>query len=417
MSESIPKIEKKVPLAADAALLINGYLEELNEKLVFSGAQEVYSIVNDTEEIIVEMLKNLRSPTKLGSDVVIELIHEKLGTPGEFVRQYLYDVNSTLLEEGLKIDYDSNQLVKRGGERNDIRHTHKKYPFKISKYVLFTPIVLIIFSMIILPDFESIYLIPFTNISMILTGLATAIYILVEIDSSLNGKTRLSVRNSIRMRSGFRGLIVFNLVLRYYQFARAQLLLERYDTVFLEFEGHFSGYGSELYGEQVEHFRSLLWLGIAFFLVLELVIIYRDHKTGLFPLEKDFKPFIRFATLSYILIIASIIMFIIASSSSSLYFYVQILAAAAGIWAYVSRTLVSFRFYTIVLAILLVAGLLEGGGYEILVFPYILIMFLLTRMFRLRERDENNRWEQGWTQRTLMSFNKRLQDYYNQEVI
>lgn len=413
MSENIPKIEKKVPLAADAALLINGYLEELNEKLVFSGAQEVYSIVNDTEEIIVEMLKNLKSPTKLGSDVVIELIHEKLGTPGDFVRQYLYDVNSTLVEEGLRLDYDSNQLVRRGGERDDNRHTHKKYPFKISKYVILTPFMLIIISIFMHPRYNHIELISIANISIVLTGLAIAIYILIEIDSALNGETRLSVRNSIRMRSLFSGLLIFNLGMYYWQLLSVKSSFDWY--LIRYFAGVFNEQpGSIFYVERITHLQNILRLGIAFFLVLQLVIFFRDRKSGLYPLEKDFKPLIRFATLSYILLISSIITLTLALSNNQLYIFAQILAAGAGIWSYVSRTPVSYRFHILVIAVLVIVELF--AGYQ-LAYPYLLIMLILTRLFRLREMDENNRWEQGWTQRTLMSLNNRLQEYYNQEVI
>lgn len=413
MSENIPKIEKKVPLAADAALLINGYLEELNEKLVFSGAQEVYSIVNDTEEIIVEMLKNLKSPTKLGSDVVIELIHDKLGTPGEFVRQYLHDVNSTLVEEGLKIDYDSNQLVRRGGERDNIRHTHKKYPFKISKYVIFAPIVLIIISIFMHPRYNYIELITITNISIILTGLAILIYILVEVDSALNGETRLSVRNSIRMRSLFNGLVIFKLGLYYYQLSSLKSTFEWY--LIFYFDGDYDRHsGSIFYVERIAHIQNILNIGIAFFLVIQVVIFYRDHKSGLYPLEKDFKPLIRFATLSYILLISSIIMLTLALSNFQLYVFAQILAAGAGIWSYVSRTPVSFRFHILVIAVLVIVELFEG--YQ-LAFPYILIMLGLTRLFRIREKDDSIRWTQEWSQKALMSINKRLQRYYDQELI
>lgn len=309
-STKIFEIENRVAIAADAALSVNAYLEELNYKLVSVGVNNALSICQDTEEIIVEVLLHVGSEKKLGADVVMQLIHEELGTPDLFIKQYLENndgsnyesqnrENSKILlkREKTKVKWDRNRLFAR------VARIFKGIITLLLHIIEFSPVILLTLAMtyILMNGFYDTQI-----FSTILIAVGALIYSIIEIKSAVSGKLVLTMKDTKMLRSYIRGLLLGFTVIALHELN----LIGLYSVIYINGNLYNIVKAEYFYNDMYAYYDMLhivIFCSILL-LTIESIILIRDHKSGLYPLEPEFKHKIRYLTPPYLLLFTSIIL-------------------------------------------------------------------------------------------------------------
>lgn len=381
------KIESKTKIAADAAISINRYLEELNAKLVEIGVENAYTIISDTEEIIIDLLNAVGSPTKLGTEMVIKLIQDEIGTPDEFIEQYIQDLNNAGETQISSLNLEGKLLVRRRRKVNKIKsRKEKKSNDTLSILLHYLPILYLTIGAI---SFFGVYFgnEHLINFGFVLYLLAWFTQTVFEVYQGRTGNLQFTVRKTIKNRYIIRGLFLLNLGLIYSIFVNE----------------YYFGLNSEL-------FITIMFLT---FLSLETVILLRDHTEGNFPLEKNYRPAIRFITPAYLLLLLSLF-FLLAPGYYEKFYYAQVLAFIAGIWAYMKKTPVTYRFYIITFAVQFTSTLLADDLFGLFIaYPFILIVLSL---FISSKKIEETPKRKGPIRKAINNINRKLDDYYYGDV-
>lgn len=384
------KIESKTKIAADAAISINRYLEELNAKLVEIGVENAYTIISDTEEIIIDLLNAVGSPTKLGTEVVIKLIQDEIGTPDEFIEQYIQDLNNAGETQISSINLEGKQLVRRRRRVAKLKSKKEKQSNeKLSVLAYYLPILYLTISAMLFFGVYSYddYLIFYGFFFYLLAWLTQAGF---EIFQGRTGKLQFTVRKTIKNRYIIRGLFLLNLGLVYSIFVN-------------EYWNYYLRQDSGL-------FLTIMFFG---FLSFEMVIFLRDHTDGNFPLEKNFRPAIRFITPAYLLLLLSLF-FLLAPGFYEKYYYAQVLAFTAGIWAYIKKTPVTYRFYITAFAVQMASTLLVDDWFYLFV-AYPIIMIILS-LFGSSKKIVETPKRRGPITKTINAISLKLDEYYQGDV-
>lgn len=87
-NSSTGNLEKKIPLAADAAHLLADYLDAITIEFVRKGVIEPYTRTSEIEEIILHELEVKGSSTKMTYDFVKQHL-ESWGTPQQVVTRQI----------------------------------------------------------------------------------------------------------------------------------------------------------------------------------------------------------------------------------------------------------------------------------------------------------------------------------------
>lgn len=320
MSDEL-KIEAKTKIAADAAITVNAYLEELNERLTENGVENAFSIVSDTQEIIIDILNKVGSPTKLGTDTCMQLIHEELGTPDEFVQQYIQDNNIatsfSLSDNGEKI------LMKRPRIRKIRKVKPKKNKNGVYKFIkntigysfLITPLILISITLLIRLT-QGRFAYNRGNVIFVLSAFSLLFFSLNELFSGFKGKLIASKNTTIKIRYLYRGALIAHFILGFHAYFTSG--------------NYYSVYAA--------------WSFFFAIMFSEILIFLRDHINGLYPLEPEFRKWIRFLTPPYLLLLTALFLFPY-SGYREIDFPILVITIAVGIWVKRKNYQVSPRFY------------------------------------------------------------------------
>lgn len=340
------EIENKVAIAADAAIAVSQYLEELNAKLIYEGFLDAYTIVADVEEDIVQMLRKAGSETKLGTDVVFEIIHANFGTTNQFIRAYRDENDTPNGSTYLKKNYKSDNL-KRNLHKMILVITLGLSIALLGESNVF--LIKIIFDDYVYRYINSViwyYVIPINLISVF-------VFAFYELKQGIKGKSLISVENNLRYRQIFRGFLWMNNLL----IIGLNFRLER--------NNYFGEYNIGEYNISYDY----IYFQITLLILVELVIYFRDNTKGWYGLsEKKYLYLVRFITIPYLMLYAGII-----------FSFMGIYVNDAGI------LVISICFLTISVSLMQESKYHPTlRYYTILIFSFILIFmseFLLTIFF------------------------------------
>ncbi len=408
------KIEEKVDIAADAAISIHAYLEELNYKLIEAKIDNTFSICTDTEEMIVEMLTAVGSKTKLGADVVMQLIHDEFGTPDQFVRIYTNEQ---------KINTDDTILIKRQ-RNNKIKITNfkgifptltEKIRYMIKYIVVFSPIILLTVNFLIPVIERDIFYVLYYYIFEILifTTLAASMQILHELFSGKTGKLVLTKQNTIRTRSIYKGLVLSQIIIA----LNILGFIERNSTIMYYTEINDDGieytYQQIKVNKYYDYFileNSILIIIITSIILAmiipEIIIILRDHAVGFYPLEPNFKHSIRFLTTPYILLIISVYCGVNSDYYNDLGYGAILFSALSYLLVRIKKLRVSPRFKIILLTTMLIGfNYTNNWFYLFLLISVSIILQLLSKLMKHR---------QFFVSDFLATIKSKYKEYYDQ---
>ncbi len=293
MSENI---EKKIPIAADAAETVTAYLNEINMRLIKAGVEDSYIIVSQIEENILDTLKELGKETKITINEVLDVINS-ISTPEEFVKEYtrssemsdIYNREDLIIKQGR----DLPKRVKKEKIKPVIKNPIHIDSLFVAIYKLIFIITILVVPVDIFSLVHSLYTFNLLLLGRSLTGLVliNLFYFFNELISAFNGKLLFSVKTSKKIRYTIRGLNLTTLYINiytYFNYGRILFYFTHYQNFFISYLGQF------------------IIINIIVFIVTELFIFMRDHISGLYPLEPDYKPAIRFITIPYLTVYAGI---------------------------------------------------------------------------------------------------------------
>ncbi|MCY3414048.1 MAG: hypothetical protein INQ03_20560 [Candidatus Heimdallarchaeota archaeon] len=357
MTNDILNIETRTKIAADAALTIQQYLNDLNQSLVANGIDNSYSIVSDTEEIIIDVLNGVGSPTKLGTDVVMDLIHKEIGTVETFVAQYTSDKMAYETKDGI-------QLVKRRRLTNQSPKTalqHVTSPIVsliLKTAVLSTPALLFIgflFALMNPNHFFDNLVYARLEPTIYFVIIATVLFIGQEVYSGITGKLILEKESNRKLRTFHRGLLSTHLL---FAVLTNYLVLREVNHYLAHSSTDWDSYLSNIFlFDLLADSVDLLSIIFSIFVVTECVVLLRDHLPNLYPLEPEFKHSIRFLTPSYILIEISLFILFITyyQSIEELEWIVMVTSTVAFYWIWLRNIKVSSRVYVMIFTIQMLA--------------------------------------------------------------
>lgn len=339
-------IEGKVPIAADAAELVIAYLEELNTKLVQAGVKNSYLIVSDVETMIIEALKRQGKSTKLGNEEVLRIINDEFDNP-DLIEKYLADMDPEIHEEKVNrfmVDPNQRRLVRRQtgdkifGNTNETGYTFSNIiRLLIVLIPVFIQIIAVILNLASSNTNNYLWMIE----SHTLTILGAIIFIGIELSTGLRGEMITNVAQSIKVRYAYRGFFMANILLTWEQYIK--LNYEYYfwpDTII-----HINSY--------VASFQSILTTYVILFVLIELMILIRDHVPKFYPLEPEFKLIIRLLTPRYLLAGFGLLIFLLKPTDWDNVIWGSILVMVGILWATIRNFNVSPRFYVFTISFML----------------------------------------------------------------
>lgn len=388
MSDEL-KIETKTKIAADAAITVNAYLEELTARLATSGIENAFSIVSDTQEIIIDILNKVGSPTKLGTDTCMQLIHEEFGTPDEFVQQYIQDHNLT---KSFPRGNDSKLLMKRPRAERIIKSKkvkQKRRNIGLTSFIknlvgytfLLIPLVLISSALLIRlvegrPAYNSWQGEIFT-----LLVISAVFFTTNELYSGLGGKLIISKGKTILLRHLFRGALLSHLLL----------------ALHAVFSGYYFYYSEDA-----------AWIFFFILLFTEIIIFFRDHVTGLYPLEPEFRKWIRFFTPPYLLLLTAILFFP-GIGSEEADFPIFFITLIISIWIRRKKYKVSPRFYLVFLTLMFIS---QVSNPEFMALIIIIPVYYLYSAFKSRDIFQ---FSMGPFSKPFKLIKRKLNEYYDEQ--
>ncbi|MHA2249952.1 MAG: hypothetical protein ACXAD7_06300 [Candidatus Kariarchaeaceae archaeon] len=362
-------LDDKLPISGDAAETVAAYLEELNTKLLRVGVDNSYSIVAETENLILDEIRKLDKTTKTTVDEALSIL-KKQGSPDDIVKNYLELHNlqyPDTYDTTFEIDPNTHKLPKREGT------------FSIGmgqilgRVILSIPIFFIVLALLNLEEGESE---PFLVLSMVT-------FLTHEIYTGIQGKMFETYAVTLFFRKLYRAMLFSATVLVFsIDRIRSYLVFDWNNNV---------------------HENPLLW--ISMLIIVELAVFTRDHTYGFHPIEPDFRPAVRFLTLPYVLMVASLTLMIFhfelfnQEYKMELYLSLSILAVLS---TSIMKFRASLRFYFTGVSIVLVPRYalrngeisnslyyFQSSDYEIyIVLQLIAILIALVLRNRAKVRSE-----------------------------
>ena len=206
----------------------------------------------------------------------------------------------------------------------------------------------------------------------------------------------------LELQTGFRGMLPFakNIMITYRNTFRGFLIAQ---YVLIQVVASFVG---------IFQRHEIVLTFPAFILILlyisnEIIILSRDHINGLYPLEPDFRPFIRLFTPHYLLVEIPFLLTLgyIASPFNQDLFnsLVAILPAIAAIITYVKKYPVSARYWITLISLQLAAMFFSQLAQ--------LLIFILPVMYIGRHFPRKLRLNFGW----LQPVKTKYKEYYEQK--
>lgn len=313
----ITPIEKKTHIAADAGQAIAAYLEETVSKLVRTGNDDAFAVTSQLEERIVELITAQNSDKKIGLDVVMTLIQEELGTPDEIVWQYSESRMMNNKSNIDKISKDATLLQKR--QTRDVPTLENWWVLQIMGLIAVN-LILILSSFTIY--YEGFQMVAFIGYIAIVSS-----FIIIEYNASKRAVLSFKYWFALNLRYTKRGLVGMTVLVSFFvlETSNSSLIYKNNDTM--------------------EIFEMTSVIG---FLLYEVMIYYRDHKIGCFPLEPRSRSSFRLFTIPYLFLISGFILFLITllgADVGDLYSLVVVFGFLAATWAFITRSAVTPRFY------------------------------------------------------------------------
>lgn len=378
-------IESKTKIAADAAITVNAYLEELNERLTANGIESAFSIVSDTQEIIIDILNKVGSTTKLGTDTCMQLIHDELGTPDEFVNQYIQDHNISA-----KIPFSNNStkiLMKRPRMRKITQVNPQKRINRLNNFIkniigysfLIMPMVLITISLLIrLSQGRIAY--DYSGYEIfVLSSISLLFFTVNEIYSGFSGKLIATKKTTITLRYLYRGTLISHFILAI----------------------HANVTGFYRYSEDAA------WSFFFAIVFSEILIFLRDHVNGLFPLESEFRKKIRFFTPPYLLLL--VVILLLPYSNYDVDIVITLITLIIGIWVKKKNHRVSPRFYIILLTLLFTSLVSEHD------LSYLAVILPLYYLYNGINSRYNLSFNIGGLNKPFKYLKGKLNEYYEEQ--
>lgn len=379
------KIETKTKIAADAAITVNAYLEELNERLTANRIESAFSIVSDTQEIIIDILNKVGSPTKLGTDTCMQLIHDELGTPDEFVDQYVQD--HSLTARIPLSDNDTKILMKRPRIRKnskDEQNEGKNGVFGFLRNILnysflILPLILISSSLLIRLEQGRVAYDYSGYEIFVLSSFSLLFFTINELYSGFSGKLIATKKTTITLRYLYRGSLISHFILGFHA------------TITRGFR----------YSEDAA------WYFFFAIIFLEILIFLRDHVDGLYPLESEFRKRIRFLTPPYLMLLLVFIIFPYSDDDTDI--VITLITVAVGIWIRRKKYKVSPRFYLVLFTLLFTSLVSE---HDFIIMAGIIPLYYL---YAGLNSKYNLSFNKGGLNKPFKYLKAKLNEYYEEQ--
>ncbi|MFV2015303.1 MAG: hypothetical protein ACC656_07745, partial [Candidatus Heimdallarchaeota archaeon] len=162
--------------------------------------------------------------------------------------------------------------------------------------------------------------------------LGSLLFLTHEILTSRKGKLFISLRNTIRIRTLNRSILAAGAFSSYFI-----LRIQR------------NSEGRDIIGAQIPYDESILYIWIFLFIMLEMVILARDHVSTFYPLQPRFNRIENFLKIHYLILFGAILLFFasIPENNFTTLFLALILTITATLLTLSIKYNPSLRYYFI----------------------------------------------------------------------
>jgi hypothetical protein len=384
------RIDEKVDISGDGAELIQKYLNELNMKLLAAGITESYSIVMEAETLFISEINDLNKKSKV-TIFEIQKIIEKHGTPDEIVKRYKKATEAEMEEEFFSIDPTSRELIRRSTNLNsDIEKLKNNIYYGFGIITLVLPPILLTLSLIHLNQYEGSFIV-FTFLLDVFSitddqaigfvVLSLSFILFQEIYTGRTGKLYISMRNTIRFRTLNRAILLGG------AFASFMILRIHQTAVYLSDNSDADRFRvlSNIKGYVIPYSKDILEIWIISFIILEIVILVRDHVSSLYPLQPRFTPYMSYLKVHYILWLTAVGFFLLSVRT------INQIALSWSILFMLMATLVTsqkgyspgIRFYVVMQLIPLLSVLMFEAFWIYIYIEFLLITAIVSWKYRV----------------------------------